>query len=451
MKLRKYQSECIEKIHDHFKYHDRQLIQLPTGSGKTFIFLKYLKEHAKKSLIIVPTKELLYQIYENALLFFDKKEIFIKKSSRMGIANHYILTAQSLSFHSFREWVKDKIFDHIVIDEAHRAQCPTYKDFISFYINQALASPKIVGFTATPERLDGKLLLEIFNKLTFSRNFYDLIQQKYLCDLHGYRVKTSIKIDKEKSRDFSTKTLRKLDNDSRNNIILSTIKKNKINSKTLIFCLSVEHSIKLAHALRASGYSAEAIYGKLDMKKRKEILNKFRIGEIKILCNCQLLTEGFDEPSIKDIIIARPTKSKSLYCQMLGRAVRPYPGKEFARVFEITDNSHDICTFDVAASEEKKSKLRNYEYENGSSFSDICRSLKDEYEKIKISEKKIKIDTEKFSFFRSVYEYWEQFPVTLSQKENLKGYDTSFISSLNFLEAAFLIWKNKLRKKYGQH
>src|ERR1017187_4781578 len=188
MKLRDYQEECIEVLNSDRK---KQLIQLHTGSGKTVIFLSYLRKSSNFSLIIVPTKDLQYQIYENALKFYHKDEIFLK-GDRDFISGKklYIVVVNTLLNEKSLEFFKNESLDHIIIDEAHRSLSNTYKKFLNAY-TEFNPNFKLIGFTATPERLDRKSLLSIFEKITYRKTIYELINEGYLCDLRAYRIKTS--------------------------------------------------------------------------------------------------------------------------------------------------------------------------------------------------------------------------------------------------------------------
>lgn len=440
IKLREYQEECVEIIHDHFKENDRQLIQIPTGGGKTFIFLSYISKYIEKSLIIVPSRELLEQIYESSKHFLPKNSIYARKSSRWRQADHYLLTAQSLNFETTLDKILQNKFDVIIIDEAHRAQSSTYRKFIDEYIDK-YPGTKILGLTATPERYDAKNLLEIFHKLTFSRSIYDMINQGHLCDMESYRIKTGQKFNTRKitGEDFSPLVLKELDNDSRNAIILKTFFDMCKDKKTIIFCVSVENAILLAKHFNASGISCEAIYGTLSYSERKLILQRYKSGMTQVITNCQLLTEGFDEPSIEAIIIARPTKSKTLYCQMIGRGLRKYPKKEVCYLHELTDNVHRICTFSTAANPEY---LLESDYRNGIRLTELNKELQS------IDIENIETVIEKISLFDES-NYLNDHEASAQQIKKLESQNISYFHPITMLEAGFLIWKKKLEVKYG--
>jgi len=377
MKLRNYQSECIEILKKNKK---KQLIQLPTGSGKTLIFLKYLRENSKEALIIVPTLDLQYQIYESALSFYHKDEVFLKTGfCKFKPSAIYIIVAPSLSSKATKDFLYSRTLDHIIIDEAHKSLCKTYTDFLDYYEEFGLIDGinlKLIGFTATPERLDGKSLLKVFDEITYKKNIYDLIIQGHLCNIKCFKIKTKLKIEsKVSSGDFRPIEMQKLDTYSRNKLIYDTYIENCLGKKTLIFCISVDHAEKIADYLRQEkGIKAFHISGRQSITHRKKTLLKFKTDEIDVLTNCQLLTEGFDEPSIQCLIIARPTKSKSLYCQMIGRGARKFPNKNYCEVYELTDNSHKICTFNVAAHEEKEVNFQR-DYKNGILLTDLYKEI----------------------------------------------------------------------------
>jgi len=441
MELRNYQEECIEILKSNKK---KQLIQLPTGSGKTVIFLSYLRKNSKKALIVVPTLDLQYQIYENALNFYHKDEICMKKNSvNLKKSKIYILVANSLASEKVMNFFLNEDLDHIIIDEAHKALSKMYMNFIDFYETNG-KNFKLIGFTATPERLDRKSLLGIFKEITYKKTIYNLIQAGYLCDVKCYRIKTNNKIESEnKTQDFKSIEIKSLDNYSRNKLIYDTLFEHCLGKKTLIFCLSVDHAEKIAHYLRSEkGIKAFAIHGNQKISHRKEILNKFKSGEIKVLTNCQLLTEGFDEPSIECLIIARPTKSKSLYCQMIGRGVRKFPNKEICNVYELTDNSHKICTFNVAADDTKETSFKR-EYPQGITLTRLHQEINE------ISLSDYILEKEEISILSTFEDFIKSHGLLDCQKKKLKEKSIMYIEPVNMLEAGFLLFLQGLKEKYG--
>jgi len=446
--LRPYQEECIDIILNHFEENNKQFIQVPTGGGKTFIFLHYLKLNSYRSIIVVPSKELEEQVIHWGKIILSDRSVGAWRDKKKCDA--LVITASSLKFDKTLKYLKDFTPDTIVIDEAHHAQSNTYKNFLE---NMKGCTFDLLGCTATPERLDGKSLLDIFGTLTFSRNILDLIRSNELCDIESYRVNTGMKISSTDIRqgDYTYTSLKKLETETRNNIIYKTFFDNCLNKKTLIFCLSVDHSITLANHLKEQGIKAESIYGDMSYLTRSSILKRFKKGETQVLTNCQILTEGFDEPSIEALIIARPTASKSLYCQMIGRGLRLYKDKKVCYLYEMTDNAHNICTFNVLAGFPQSD---NREYISGKKLTDLAKEF-ESYTPNEIISSQIKYDifnpddvvpTDNGKINR--YDLcFGKMKLTLRQQALL--YNHPYINEMTSLEASFLIWKEKLKEKYG--
>ena len=259
--------------------------------------------------------------------------------------NITVKTFHSINFQKSHDEIFSQNFDLIVIDEAHHSECKTIQRFLKTY-RKAHKPCKILGVTATPERADEKSLLNTFDKLTFSKDIFWMIKNNYLCDIEAYRIKTNQTFnDSIQNSDFCPNFLKVLDNDSRNSLIYKTFVENCSNKKTIIFCININHCEKIAQFFQKNSIKSSAIHGGLTKNAREKILSDFRSGDIQVLTNCQLLTEGFDEPSIEAIIIAKPTRSKSLYSQMIGRGLRTFPKKSMCYLYELTDNSHKICNF----------------------------------------------------------------------------------------------------------
>lgn len=439
IKLRPYQKECYDTIEKHFKKEDRQLIQIPTGGGKTTIFLSYLADKNEKSLVIVPTVDLLYQVYESALGHYNKSDIYLFRKGRPKIGNQKLFIIVAPGF--LKNKVRNELFSlelkYIVIDECHRAMCKTYLDFIQEYPTPV----KLLGVTATPIRLDGKDLLTLFKKITYKKTIFDLINLGFICDVKAFRIKTKHKLNSDITRhgDFRLSELKKLDVDSRNNLIVKTYEDNCKGKKTLIFCLSVEHSVNLKNALIQKGYKAGNIHGKMNKHERMHTLKQFKSGDIQVLTNCQLLCEGFDEPSIEALIIAKPTKSQALYIQMVGRGLRIWPNKEHCELYELTDNAHKICSFPAILFDDP---YIDYDYKKGTSL----RQLEKDKELITLSN----FDLEKEEIHLKLNEnnFLEvETLVTKEQIKILKRKKILFFEPLSFKDAAFMLWFDKLKKE----
>ena len=202
--------------------------------------------------------------------------------------------------------------------------------------------------------------------------------------------------------------------------------------------------MKISNALKDRGYASEYIHGKMDFHERRRILERFQAGVTQILTNCQLLTEGFDEPSIEALILARPTRSKSLYCQMIGRGLRKFKRKDKCLLYELADNNHKICTFNVLGGIDPSME---YDYPEGLRLSRLKKTLENvDWENLVIE----KCEHEIFNLDQKEKDHFG-FACLESQRIKLKeiGIPEFIINEINFLEAEFLIFKQRLKVKYG--
>ncbi len=438
LKLRSYQNDAIEAINKTFKNEFRQYVEMPTGSGKTITFLSYARKHHKNILIIVPSQQLLHQVVESALLLYEPWEISRKGAGyNEECAFLHVCIINSIRGDYLDYLAKEK-HDLIIIDEAHHSQSPSYQRLIKNKLNFHLEkSMRFLGVTATPDRADGKLLDEILYKCSFKLNVKDLIKQKHLSDIEGYSVKTKIDLSEidDRNGDFSLFQLyNKLCIESRNNMIVDLCCNDMKNRKTLIFCINIKHSKEINSLLQKKGIASAHIDGTKKNNSRESILDSFRKDEISVLTNCQLLTEGFDEPSIDGIILARPTRSIALFNQMIGRGLRNFPGKKNCKIIDVVDNHKSLAGFNNIICDVKYPGIQKF-----NSIEEIQKHISNEM--FKISEFSLERSNLLFTNYlseinptQSMYEYLED--------NNILHYSPTFD------EANFLIWMNELKKEY---
>lgn len=437
LKLRSYQNAAIQTIYETFTKKNRQYIEMPTGSGKTITFLSYAAKYHKKILIIVPSAQLLEQIYETCLLFYHKSEISRRGNRHLDEPKRVHIVIINSIRGDYTEKLALQPFDLTIIDEAHHTQSESYKKII-FHLTKCNPNLKILGVTATPDRLDGKLLDDILFYSSFNISIEELINDKFLCDMEGYSVKTNIDISNIDSHngDFSLAEIyKKLCVDSRNKMILDICKNEMMNLKTLVFCINIEHSKIISKLLNDNDIPAAFIDGDMSIKERTVILKAFRDGEISVLCNCQLLTEGFDEPSINGIVIARPTRSKALFSQMIGRGLRLSPGKSHCKIIDIVDNHKNLAGFNHL--------LVNETLPESNGFKNM-KQLRDHVDKELL--KIIDFTIERTNLFlKNDYKGLE---ATESMFEYLNENQIEYHHFLTFDEGSFLIWFNELKKEF---
>ncbi len=317
------------------------LVVLPTGTGKTHIIISdYAKQYYEnplcKMMVLVPSRNLKAQWIQ----YFKEKQISERYSDNIGDSDSCNIMVQTYSWMSrhYHKYPSDT-FDYIVIDEAHHAVAPTLKKIIQSF------NPKtLIGLTATPERLDTKKLESIFGEYETNLTLQEAIEKEILSPIKAFRVKSNLDLSEIRynGKDYVSTDLQKnVVVPSRDQLIVDVLKKYFVGSDILfksglIFCVSVNHAESIAKRMKEHGISAEAVSGK--NKKSFEYIDGYEKGDIQFLCTCSLITEGWDSPRTSIIVMARPTMSKVLYLQQLGRGTRKYPGKEALYVIDVVDN-----------------------------------------------------------------------------------------------------------------
>lgn len=436
MKLRDYQQDCLVAIKKTFRRQKKQLIVLPTGAGKTVIFTEYLRDRAKPALVICPTIDLVEQTIRVMRKLGPSWYVTgVNDGIYASRADVMVITAAALRFKSCTDQIRKNCYNDIIIDEAHKAACPTYEKFLASYD----FPHRLLGCTATPDRLDGQDLHDMFQSTSYSIGLVDLIERGFLCDLKGFRVKTNDNLTKKDIRygDFTPLALRRLDNDSRNRLILDVYRNHCTKKKTLIFCVNIEHAKHCCFILREHGFKAAYLHGEMTKGDRKEVLRLFKEGQIDVLTNCQLLTEGFDEPSIEALIMARPTASRSLYVQMIGRGARKHEGKTHCEVYDFTSHCHSLVNFQIACGGREPG-----DWKGGISFRERTRELETLSKEVRTSVEESPLYQKSKLFPDLPYEHqWRMFPVSDIPKE--------YMQWLTGEEASFLIWYERLKERYG--
>lgn len=345
--LRDYQIECLDTVLNESKAGvNRQLVSLPTGSGKTVIMSAIAKHLNKKTLVIAHREELIEQAHEKFKLFWPEIDIGICMAERNDVSNQIIVgSVQSCSRPKRLERLKEQNFDVLMIDEAHHSSADSYQTIIDSLGFGNGSRKLLLGVTATPMRSDNQGLGDTFEKLVFSRSIATMIKAGYLSPVIGRKILTSfvLKGIRTYNGDFAISELSEAVNThERNDFIIDKFKEYSKDRKGIAFCVDVAHCKDLAASFNKNGIKAEAVWGDMDPDKRKKVLKDLKKGKIQIATSCGVLTEGFDEPSIDAVIMARPTKSPGLYIQCVGRGLRLWPGKQDCLVLDFTDRSNNL-------------------------------------------------------------------------------------------------------------
>ena len=353
IELRPYQHECIEAIES--AKTNRQLVALPTGTGKTIIFTTVAKKRNGRTLILAHRDELIQQAVDKLEMVWDGVDVGVVKAERNEIDKQVIVgSVQTVSRENRLEQLPTD-FDFIVTDEAHHSAAATYRriyEYLGVIANgdEAIRSDTLhLGVTATPERTDRIGLDNIFEEIVFHRNIKDFIPD-YLCDLRCVQVATYVNVDGVDTwaGDLDTGQLSELLNTANcNELIVDAWREHALGRLTLVFTTDVAHAVDLCAAFQAADIKAAWVCGETPIDERRDILAKFASGDIEVLTNCAVLTEGYDNPALDCIVLARPTKSRLLYTQMLGRGTRTFPGKKDCLILDIAciSTEYDLISF----------------------------------------------------------------------------------------------------------
>jgi len=340
--LRPYQTEALDSIVSYLeKGINRQLIVLPTGSGKTVIFshIPQIISDSLPMLILAHRGELLNQAKDKILYSNPHLDVQTEKAEDTAELNGEVIVASvpTLGRADARRLSKfpEDYFKTVIVDEAHHAAAESYRRILDYF------RPKLLlGVTATPQRSDSVRLTDVFDEIIYYKNIIDLIQDGYLCRLLGYRVKTDTDISEVETAngDYIVSQLEDtINTPSRNAIVVKSYLEFAPNKKTLVFASGVQHAKDLAVSFAQKQIPVRVVLGGTPDEEREEIYSKFSSGQIKVIVNVGVLTEGFDEPSVESIILARPTRSSLLYTQIVGRGTRLFQGKEHCIIIDIAD------------------------------------------------------------------------------------------------------------------
>lgn len=336
--LRDYQKENKKHVYDAWCECQSVMLQMPTGTGKTRLFVSIIKDifhysrdvkQAFKVLVLVHRTELVEQIDEqlsdyglaHGIIQSGDKE---RKKYPVQVASVQTLSRRLLN------WT-DKEFDCIIVDEAHHVTAESYLKII-----KAFPKAKLLGVTATPVRLNGEGFTQIFDKLIISLGIKWFIDNNYLSKYDYYSVGKSSFIQKEidgikkfSQGDYAESELERVcDNDRIRAQVVKTYLDHANGKKGIVYTINKLHNKNLCEKFKEQGITTVAIDSDTPKEIREKYIEQFKEGKIKIICNINLFTEGFDCPDIEFIQLARPTKSLALYLQQVGRGLRISDAKE---------------------------------------------------------------------------------------------------------------------------
>ena len=327
MELRPYQKDAVKSVIQHWGDGERRLlISLPTGCGKTIIFADVAQKvsNSGRVLVLAHRDELLQQA-EDKIYRITGMPCAYEKAGDSAVDSLLPITVGSVQTLMNPRRLERFSPDHyrtIIVDEAHHALSDSYQRVLE-YFNDA----NVLGVTATPDRGDKRNLAQYFDALVYEYPLKSAVKEGHLCPITAKMIGMEIDLSKVRTS-MGDYTDRSLDEalDPYLEDIARTIASDYADRKTVVFLPLIATSQRFRDYLERYGMSAAEVNG--NSPDRKEILRDFEAGRYQILCNSMLLTEGWDCPSVDCIVVLRPTKIRSLYVQMVGRGMRPAPGKK---------------------------------------------------------------------------------------------------------------------------
>lgn len=368
--LRDYQTDAIKSLFDAWTSDmNRPAVVLPTGSGKTVIFSHLVQHfrdwrtacdgnpvdrHGNRVMILVHRDELADQAIKKLRDIAPHLAIGkVKADSNEIHADVMVCSVQTISRAKrldqlvFAQLTAGNI-GLIITDECHHAAAESYRKIFAEF-----PDARHSGFTATLERGDGVGLGSVWDDVVFSRSVLWMISRGHLVDVRGVQVDLE-RLDLSKVRksggDYQAAALGTAMIEAGSpDMVARVMREYASGRRSIVFCPDVASAVATA---RAIGAGAAVVHGKTSREDRQLIYKRFETGELTTLVNCMVLAEGFDAPWADCVVIARPTKSAQLYMQMVGRGLRPWPGKSDALVLNIAGANGTISTLiDLAPGE----------------------------------------------------------------------------------------------------
>lgn len=399
--LREYQEDALARVAAaEQRGVRRQLIVAATGLGKTVMFTELARRRGGRALILVHRDELVSQAVAKVRQVWPEASVGIVKASTNDVRHHVVVVsvqtlarpkrmAQLLAPFTDEQTLLGKAdpFELVVVDEAHHATADSYQQVLAGVraghdpcrcnegMLERLATPEevdagcelgvafdpcpscagrgplgegplLVGVTATPDRADGRGLDGVFAEIVSNHDMLWGISAGYLSDLRGLSVKitgmdlASVKVNRG---DYDAgQTGQMMHEAHAADYIVKAWREHAAGRRTIVFTPTVATAHDVSETFRMGGVAAASIDGTTPLDERRRILRQFATGEITVVANCAVLTEGYDNPEVSCIVIARPTRSRALYVQMIGRGTRRHPDKAECLVLDVVGASDDM-------------------------------------------------------------------------------------------------------------
>lgn len=382
--LRPYQEEALARVEAAEARGVRSLLGVAaTGLGKTIMFVDLIRRRGGRALILAHRDELIAQAVAKvaecepdrpltpaairAIESIGRRDITADRLQRWGDlrggaigivkakdndlgAEVIVASVQTVSRQARLAQLTARPFRTVIVDEAHHSLADTYKRVLWRLKAGHSDGPLLFGVTATPERGDGKGLGAIYDEVAFNYDILWGIRAGYLADLRGRQIvlaafdESSLKVSRGDYTEGSSGSAL-LAADAPRHIVAAWLAEAR-ERKTLIFTPTVEMARLTAEAFVHHDIAAGWVSGETSPTERHYLLEQFRNGSLRVMVNCAVLMEGYDEPSIECIVIARPTKQQGTYVQMVGRGTRRHPGKDDCLILDVVGATaqHSLIT-----------------------------------------------------------------------------------------------------------
>lgn len=446
--LRQYQLDAVAAIREELADKRSTLAVMATGTGKTQVASEVIRGWQGRCLFVAHREELIAQAVRRIEQFTGATPDIERgeaKANRRG-ARNIVASVQSISRSGRLDSFDPDEFSLIVVDEVHHATANSYRRVLDYF-----ASAKVLGLTATPDRLDGEALGSVCDSVAYK---YDILE----ATADGWLAPIRIKQVEVAGLDFSkVHTLAGDFNQGELDTIMATeealhsIAKPTFDlagdRKTIVFTTSVQNAKRLAEILDryAGSKKAMSVDGGTDPVERKEALAAFAAGRFQFFVNVGIATEGYDEPGIACVSMGRPTKSRALYCQMLGRGTRggrnfPIAGKDDCLVLDFVGNSgrHDIvCAADILGG-----NLSDRELDQAKKWidnSDEPLTVEEAMQRARESEERKRLEAEAKAL------------TTQAERDKRKGIvaEVRYVARISDPFVAFNVKRDYLAEKYG--
>lgn len=340
---RPYQAKAIKALITGWQGTSNRLaVVLPTGAGKTVVFANLIQQvltaaaGGHRALVIAHREELIQQAADKIRTVAPHLRVGIVKAERdeHHDADVIVASVQTLCVPRRREAIRD--IGLVIVDECHHYAAPSYIEVLQHF--GAWRGIPVAGFTATMTRTDGGLA-DVWQDVVYTLDILEMIDAGFLVDVRGKRVVVDgLDLDTVKTTrgDLQDGQLgQALEDSGAAGIIADAYREFATDRPGVVFTPTVATAHTMADAFNAAGITAATVWGDMPKADRTATLARYKAGDVQVLANCMVLTEGFDAPWTSCAVIARPTKSSGLYCQMAGRALRLHPGKTDALLLDV--------------------------------------------------------------------------------------------------------------------